>query len=138
MAEEEDSPPSPPVGQHGGRRPNAGRRTKAEEAERGAYGTLAKAKAKNELFKANLAELEFKKRTGQLLPVEEVERVWGDHVRIAKERFMSLPNRIAPTLLRMTELRDMETCLRNALREVLEEMSAKVVEELLNGDLRQS
>jgi hypothetical protein len=129
MAEEEDSPPSTPVGQHGGRRPNAGRRTKAEEAERGAYGTLAKAKAKNELFKANLAELEFKQRTGQLLPVEEVIRVWTEQIHIAKERLLSIPARVAPTILRMTELRDVEHCLRDALHVVLEELS--------RGDLRQ-
>ena len=129
MTEEEDSLPTAPPGPRGGRRPNAGRRTKAEEAERGAYGTLAKARAKNELFKANLAELEFKKRMGQLLPVEEVARVWTEQIHIAKERLLSIPTRIAPAILRMTELRDVERCLRDALHAVLEELS--------RGDIRQ-
>lgn len=127
MATEGAAPPS--IGQHGGRRPNAGRRTKEEEAERGAYGTLAKAKAKETLFKANLAELEYKQRTGQLLPVEDVTRVWTEQVRIAKERLLSIPARVAPSVLRMTELRDVEHCLRDALHTVLEELS--------RGDLRQ-
>jgi hypothetical protein len=119
----DEAPPSGPIGQHGGSRPGAGRRTKAEESDRGAYGALAKARAKNEVFKANLAELEYKRQVGQLLPVEEVSRVWAEQVRIAKERFLSLPARVAPAVLRMSELREIERYLREALHSVLEELS---------------
>ena len=129
MAADPESPPPASVGQHGGPRAGAGRRTKAEESDRGAYGTLAKAKAKNELFKAHLAELDYKQRIGQLLPVEEVTRVWTEQIQIAKERLLSIPVRVAPSLLRMTELREVEHCLREALHGVLEELS--------RGDLRQ-
>lgn len=105
-------------GQHGGYRPNSGgRKTSAS------YEALAKARAKNEIFKANLAELEYKQRVGLLLPVEEVSAVWADKVRIAKERLLSIPARVAPAVLRMTELRDVEHHIRDALHAVLEELS---------------
>ncbi|NCC41127.1 MAG: hypothetical protein EOM21_17155 [Gammaproteobacteria bacterium] len=123
MADAADKAAPPTTGQHGGRRPGAGRRTAAEESASGPYGTLAKAKAKNELFKANLAELEFKQRTGQLLPAEEVSRVWAEKGQIIKERLLSLPSRLAPDILRMSELREVERCLRDALHGVLDELS---------------
>ncbi len=114
---------APTIGQRGGRRPGSGRRTAAEESASGPYGTLAKAKAKNELFKANLAELEFKQRTGQLLPAEEVSRVWAEKGQIIKERLLSVPARVAPALLRMTELREVERCVREAIHIALDELS---------------
>jgi len=117
-----ESPPAP-IGQHGGKRAGAGRRPAVEEASSGAYGMLAKAKAKNEVFKAQLAELDYKTKIGQMLPVEEVSRVWGEQIRIAKERLMSIPARAAPSLLRMTELREIEQYLREAIHAALEELS---------------
>lgn len=107
-----------PVGQHGGYRPHSGGRRPADS-----YEALAKARAKNEIFKANLAELDYKTKTGHLLPAEEVAVVWSDRVRIAKERLLSIPARVAPSVLRMTELRDVEHCIRDALHAVLEELA---------------
>jgi len=58
----------------GGARPGAGRKKKTDlNAPGDPYMMLAKAKAKHEIFKANIAELEFKQRGGQLLEKAHVE-----------------------------------------------------------------
>ena len=67
-------PAIPIPGQYGGARPGSGRKKKTElNAPGDPYIMLAKAKAKHEIFKANIAELEFKQRGGQLLERGHVE-----------------------------------------------------------------
>ena len=105
---------------HGGKRANAGRKAAVQN---GPYEVLAKAKAKNETFRAQLAELEYQERVGQLLPADLVAQVWAEQVRIAKDRLLAIPARVAPTVLRMEELRDVERAIRDALLVVLDELT---------------
>lgn len=121
MAEPEDTPRTSTPG-HGGRRPGAGRKSK-DELESGPYAVLTRAKAKNETYKAQLAELEYKRQVGELLPADEVAAVWADQVRIARERMLAIPARVAPTVLRLNELRDVERAIRDAIHTVLDELS---------------
>ncbi|NCA72027.1 MAG: hypothetical protein EOM91_18500 [Sphingobacteriia bacterium] len=105
---------------HGGRRSNSGRKPAVPN---GPYEVLAKAKAKNETFKAQIAELEYQERVGQLLPADLVAQVWAEQVRIAKDRLLAIPARVAPTVLRLEELRDVERAIRDALLVVLDELT---------------
>ncbi len=111
--------PKPTLGR-GGKRANAGRKVVVPN---GPYEVLAKAKAKNETFKAQISELEYQERVGQLLPADLVAQVWAEQVRIAKDRFLAIPARVAPTVLRMEELRDVERAIRDALLVVLDELT---------------
>ena len=105
---------------HGGRRANSGRKPAVTN---GPYEVLAKAKAKNETFKAQIAELDYQERVGQLLPADLVAQVWAEQVRIAKDRLLAIPARVAPTVLRLEELRDVERAIRDALLVVLDELT---------------
>jgi hypothetical protein len=107
---------------HGGKRPGAGRKPK-KELESGPYAVLTKAKAKNETYKAQMTELEYKRQIGELLPVEEVAAAWAEQIRTARERLLSLPARVAPAVLRLNELRDVERVIRDAIHTVLDELS---------------
>lgn len=60
---------------------------------------------------------------GELLPVDEVATVWADQIRIAKERLLAIPTRVAPAVLRLDEIRDVERVMRDALLTVLEELA---------------
>lgn len=121
MAEPEDTPRASTPG-HGGRRPGAGRKSK-DELESGPYAVLTRAKAKNETYKAQLAELEYKRQVGELLPADEVAAVWADQVRIARERLLAIPRRVAPSVLRLDEIQDVERVIREAIYTVLDELS---------------
>lgn len=68
-------------------------------------------------------ELENGRREKTLLPADEVSEVWSHQVGIAKGRFLALPVRLAPSLLRCSALRDVETTLRDAIFDVLTELS---------------
>ncbi len=108
------------VERRGGRRANAGRKVVVPN---GPYEILAKARAKGETFKAHITELEYKRQVGLLLPAEDVARIWADQIRIAKERLMAIPARVAPTVMRLDELRDVEQAIRNALIDAMTELS---------------
>jgi len=125
-----DVPKSTPG--HGGARAGAGRRPannpngrtpKAEQND--AYTILAKAKAKHETYKAQLAELEYKRQARELIPADEVAEAWENQVSVAKGRLLALPARVAPAVLRATELREVERIVRDAVLGVLDELSAE-------------
>ena len=121
-----DVPKSTPG--HGGARPGAGRPPKAgrtpKTEQNDAYTILAKAKAKHETYKAQLAELAYKQAAGELIRVDEAKAVWAEEVQRAKQKLLHLPARVAPTILGMEGLRDVERALRDAIIEALDALSA--------------
>lgn len=110
---------------HGGARPGAGRKPKAGAKQQSdAYTLLAKAKAKRETFRAQMAEVEYRTRIGDLLEASVVADTWAAQVAIAKGRLLSLPARIAPSVIGLGDLRAIEGVIREAIHEVLTELSA--------------
>lgn len=84
-----------PAGQHGGYRPGAGRKPKSEHVDGpDPYIMLAKAKAKRELYKANLTEVEFKLKTAELYERGEVLRTIRTAIAIFSEQIRSLPDKL--------------------------------------------
>jgi len=114
--------PRKPDPTHGGYRPGAGRK-KQGTAQGEAYALLAKAKTKREHYLAQMAELDYKKAAGELIPADEVARVWEAKIYTAKGRLLALPARLAPELLHLGELRAIETTIRDALLAVMDEMA---------------
>lgn len=84
-------------GKHGGARPGAGRKPKPKtgaEAAGDPYVVLAKAKAKHEAYKANLAELEFRRRAGELLERAHVEAAASRLHAMLAQSLRSLPDHL--------------------------------------------
>lgn len=86
----------PTPGQHGGYRPGAG-------AKKGAsiprtvdgsnhYAVLAAAKAKREMYRAALTEMDFKQKAGELYDRSEVLRVIATAIAVFAEQIRSLPD----------------------------------------------
>jgi len=115
-----DVPKSTPG--HGGKRAGAGGRPIKRE-QNDAYTILAKAKAKRETYLAQIAELEYRQRTGELIPAEEVAAEWERLVMVAKGRLMALPARLAPTLVKLRDMRSVETTIRDEIVAVLRELA---------------
>lgn len=124
-----DVPKSTPG--HGGARPNAGRKpgpgrpkgsgVKTEQND--AYTVLAKAKAKHETYKAQLAELEYREKAGHLIEATRVAEIWRKHIETAKGRLMSIPSTTAAQVFRAESVADVERLLRDALYAVMEEIA---------------
>lgn len=106
----------------GGARPGAGRKHKDPNGT-DPYSILAKAKAQHEVHRAKLAELEYKTKTGELLPREEVAAAWAEQIAIAKGRLLALPSRVSADVLRLKSQREIENVLKAALVVILEELA---------------
>jgi hypothetical protein len=72
---------------------------------------------------AQLKELEYRKRLGELLPAVEVQKEWGGLVTAAKNKLRSIPRSIAEVILSAQTPTEAEAILRRAIDEALEELS---------------
>jgi len=106
----------------GGARPGAGRKPKSPDAT-DPYSILAKAKAKSESYKAELMQLEYRQRVGELIPKDEVAAAWAENVAIAKGRLLSLPSRVSGEVLRLKTQREVEELIKAAIVTILEELA---------------
>ena len=106
----------------GGARPGAGRKPKSPDAT-DPYSILAKAKAKNESYKAELTLLEYRQRVGELIPKEEVAAAWVENIAIAKGRLLALPSRVSGEVLRLKTQREVEELIKAAIVTILEELA---------------
>ena len=106
---------------HGGRRPGAGRKPKTEQND--AYTILAKAKAKRETYLAQLAELEYKKAAGELIPADLVQQRWQTVFANVRSRLLSIPSQIAATCENAPR-QQIENKAGAIIRQALEELSS--------------
>jgi phage terminase Nu1 subunit (DNA packaging protein) len=68
-------------------------------------------------------ELRLKKESRRLLDATEVAERWAGLAHEAKSHLLEVPARVAPRILRLTELREVEQVLRDAIHEALECLS---------------
>jgi len=87
----------PIPGQHGGARPNSGpaKGTVIDGNDpSNPYTLLAHAKAKREVFRAQLSEIEYKQKTAELYERGEVLRVIRTAIAVFAEQMRSLPDKL--------------------------------------------
>lgn len=78
-------------------------------------------------YKALLAEIEWKEKTGQLIPIGDVERDSVQKIIAIKTKFLSLPRTIAPQLVGL-EVQKIESILRIRIEEIINDFaSGKVI-----------
>ena len=80
-------------------------------------------RARLDRARAELAELELSRRRRELIPVEEVAQAWSEQVTIAKNRLLSLPSRVSSDVLRLKTQRAIENALKDAVIQILTELS---------------
>lgn len=81
------------IERRGGARPGAGRKPKTDDPS-DPYILHAKARAKHEAYKANLAEQEFKKRAGELLDRAKVEQAAATMLAAVAQTLRSIPDNL--------------------------------------------
>jgi len=69
-------------------------------------------------YKALLAEIEYQKRIGDLIPKEEVEAGMINRITAIKMQFLALPKRVAPQLEGLTVM-EREALLSDRLKEII-------------------
>ncbi len=68
-------------------------------------------------------EMDNKRKSGELVPVDEVTEAWGKLVTNTRAKLLGLPTRLAPRLLSQREMRDIERTLKDAIYECLQALS---------------
>lgn len=82
------------------------------------WGEKEKQNATFRKFKAKLAEIEYKKAIGDLIPRAEVERGRIERIQTVKKALLALPKRMAPQLVGL-EARELETVLKERMEEII-------------------
>ena len=107
---------------HGGARTGAGRKTDAERAEQG-YIDYNEARAKREYHNARIAEMEERKLAGELAEVASFDATLQKLAANVRAKFVSLPSKLAPSLVGMESVAEIEAELTRAVYEALAELS---------------
>ena len=84
---------------------------------------LSKEKARHEKLKADLAELELKRRRGELLEVEEVKKDWIRMINSCKTKMLASPANVSPQLPGCDSVSEMERVLKKHIWQALEELA---------------
>ena len=83
-------------------------------------------KNKNKLMKAKaeIAEIERMKATGELIPKEEVKSTWLQLVNKVKQKLLSIPNKVAPVVVSVKNTNEIKLILQDKIYEALYEISS--------------
>jgi phage terminase Nu1 subunit (DNA packaging protein) len=73
--------------------------------------------------RADKLELELLEKERELVPVDEVKKLWKAAVMAAKARLLSIPPSLAPTLALLGEASEVEEVLTRAIDDALGELS---------------
>ena len=83
-------------------------------------------KNKNKLLKAKaeLAEIDKMKASGELISKEEVKRTWLELVQKVKQKLLSIPNKVAPVVVTIKSINEIKLILQDKIYEALYEISS--------------
>jgi len=90
----------------------------------GSVHTFAEARTNREFFKAKLAELEWGRLKGELVPVNSVITFWANMITACRSRLLAIPTTLAATLFSFKTMPEMKGALEEAIREALTELAA--------------
>lgn len=80
-------------------------------------------RARLDCARADLAELDLAQKRGNLLDASVVSETWSHQVLIAKGRLLAIPNRLAPIVVGMGDMREIELAIRDEIYSALTELS---------------
>jgi len=83
-------------------------------------------KNKNKLMKAKaeIAEIERMKATGELIPKEEVKSTWLELINKVKQKLLAIPNRTAPIIVSIKNTNEIKLILQDKIYEALYEITS--------------
>jgi hypothetical protein len=85
--------------------------------------SLISAKVDREGWQAKLAELDYKRRSGELLEAGDVEKAVFEVNRAVRDRLMGIPARVSAILAAVDTPAEIEQLLAKEIREALDELS---------------
>jgi len=83
---------------------------------------LQQAKLQKEINDSKLKELEYKKAVGEVLPISQVVEANAKIAEIVRTKLLSIPNKVAPIIINMKTIPEIESYLQNNINDILEEL----------------
>jgi len=90
-----------------------------EPAATSANGTYMRAKTMREAFGAKLSELDFRRRSGELVERRLVDSPVFEAFRMLRDRLMAMPATCAPLVIGLQEVREVEMVMADEQRRAL-------------------
>lgn len=84
---------------------------------------LASIEVRKEFYLSEIRRLEYETKAGMLVPIDEVNAVWGEKISRIRTRLMALPSEIAPEFQRSKTVAEAEKLIRRQIIAALEELS---------------
>ncbi|QQG36834.1 MAG: hypothetical protein HYS17_03420 [Micavibrio aeruginosavorus] len=98
----------------------------ATEPAGNGHASFAKFRSAREAYQAKLAQMDYEERAGKLVRKEEIDREAFEAARLIRDRFLSLPQELAGTLVGMTDEKEIIQYLRGKIRDALMDVSNDV------------
>ena len=74
-----------------------------------------KSRANKELFEALLKKLEYEERSGKLVEISKMEVDAFTAARVARDKLLAIPDRVAPILVGITDIHELKEVLRKEI-----------------------
>jgi hypothetical protein len=88
-------------------------------------------RAWSEAYKAKLAQVEFERAIGALLPAHVVEKVWTKMLSNFRARMIAVAPKISPMLQGLEDINEIEKIIKDEVYEGLDELSEFDIEEYI-------
>ena len=85
--------------------------------------TFNTAKTMETVYKARLAKLDYELKSGQVVPLEDVNAMQFTAARVARDILMNLPDRLAPAIVCVTDVDKIHKLLTIEIESALEELA---------------
>ena len=111
---------------HGGKRNGSGRKAKAASpptVQPTIEADYNLARARRETALASLAELDLQVRRGELIPADAVQTHWEQMAANTRGKLLSIPGRLAASVMGCSTLQEAERAAMDLVREALTELS---------------
>ena len=107
----------------GGRRAGSGAKSKAETSS-DVYAAYNAARAKREEHNAEIAEMEARKMAGELGEMSAMDEAVQKIVANAQAKALAMPHKVAPLLVGLESITEIQAILVSAVREMLSELAS--------------
>ena len=97
----------------------------AMEKPNGSAPSYAAARAEREWFEAKLAELDYKQRVGDLMDASEMEDAAFKAGRLARDRMLTIPDRVADVLAGVTSAARVHSLLADEIGIALDHLAER-------------
>lgn len=84
---------------------------------------LEEVKAKHEVIKAEKTQLEVDKMRGQLVDVQDIQKLWGDIANTVMQNLIHMPSKIAPLLQMQDNTERISGIIDTEIRDILKNIS---------------